>query len=79
MLKLPAWPSPHTLNAVNTANRHELFIKVATPDDDTVTKAGSLLLKLSSDDKGENEVTALANEVPSLKLTATVAAEEAPV
>jgi hypothetical protein len=69
----------HLLKAVNTAKRHELFTRLATPVADTVTKAVSLLLKPTSADKGENALIALANEVPSLKATNSEPAEVAPV
>jgi len=82
--KLPAIPkvlttSLHLLKALSTASRHELFTRPATPDADTVTKAVSLLLKPTSEDRGENAVIALENEVPSLKVTASEPAAVAPV
>jgi len=79
MLKLLLRPSTHLLYAVKVANRQELFTRPATPDADTVTKDESLVLKPRSADKGENEATALAKEVPSLNEMATEPAEVAPV
>ena len=72
-------PSEHLLNAVKVASCQELFTRVATPVDETLTKRGSLELKPSSADRGENEATALAKPVPSLKVTETDPAEVAPV
>jgi len=78
MLKVLRTPL-HLLYAVRVAKRHELFTRPATPEADTVTKAGSLLLKPTSDASGENDAIALAYEVPSLNETARAPALVAPV